>query len=300
MNPHSKQRNSIILALSIVIVILALLSFKKSRDYSELKNVFLQEKKDLQSNLDEMIKDYTDVVVRKKKLSKRLKVELDKMKSLRDSIETIKLDNFDLIRKYRRKIAALERENRNLFIRIDSLNVANQTLAQENVIANEILQQKETINVALEKKYQELAVKQQDLEKKVAIAGIIKTGPIRAVAMKERSSGKLTATSRSNRTDAFKINFDLLENPVTLSGEKEIYIQIIDENKKVLSPKGKVNLKNGFTVEYTDSIEVNYLNDKMSLVSFVLVNRHDISKGNYTISAFVDGVYSGNTIVKLK
>ena len=38
----------------------------------------------------------------------------------------------------------------------------------------------------------------------------------------------------------------------------------------------------------------------LSLVSLVLVNRDDINKGKYTISAFVDGVYSGATTVKLK
>lgn len=300
MNPLKRKSNAILYALSLALIFLALYSLKKTNDYSELKGVFLQEKKDLQANLDEMIKDYTDVVVRKKRLSKRLKVELEKMKNLRDSIGIIKLDNFDLIRKYRRKIAALERENRNLFIRIDSLNTANQTLTQENVIAKEILQQKETINVSLEKKYRELEVKQKDLEEKVAIAGAIKTSPIRAVAMKERSSGKLVTTSRSNRTDAFKINFDLLKNPITTSGEKTVYIQIIDEHKKVVSPKGKASLKNGATIQYTDSLEVNYLNDRMSLVSFVLVNRDDIDKGKYTVSAFVDGNYTGNTIVSLR
>ncbi|CAL2102358.1 conserved protein of unknown function [Tenacibaculum sp. 190130A14a] len=300
MNPLKKKSNAIIYALSLAFVFLGLYSLKKTNDYTELKGVFLQEKKDLQANLDEMIKDYTDVVVRKKRLSKRLKVELVKMKNLRDSIATLKLDNFDLIRKYRRKIATLERENRNLFIRIDSLNTANQALAQENTIAKEILVQKETINVNLEKKYNELEVKQQTLEKKVAIAGVIKTSPIRAVAMKERSSGKLVTTSRSSRTDAFKINFDLLENPVTNSGEKTVYIQIIDENKKVVSPKGKASLKNGAMIQYTDSLEVNYLNDRMSLVSFVLVNRDDVNKGKYTVSAFVDGNYTGNAVVKLR
>lgn len=300
MNPLKRKSNAVIYALSLAFICLALYSLKKTNDYAELKDVFVQEKQDLQANLDEMIKDYTDVVIRKKRLSKRLKVELVKMKNLRDSIETLKLDNFDLIRKYRRKIATLERENRNLFIRIDSLNTANQVLTQENTIAKEILVQKETLNVNLEKKYNALEVKQKSLEKKVAIAGVIKTSPIRAVAMKERSSGKLVSTSRSSRTDAFKINFDLLENPVTISGDKTVYIQIIDEDKKVVSPKGKASLKNGATIQYTDSLEVNYLNDRMSLVSFVLVNRDDVNKGKYTVSAFVDGNYTGNAVVKLR
>ncbi|WP_420552107.1 hypothetical protein [Tenacibaculum aiptasiae] len=299
MTPH-KRKSILIVVLLMLTLFLTLYSFQKSSQYEDLKKIFQQEKTDLEKELDEMIKDYTDVVVRKKRLSKRLKVELVKMKELRDSIKSLRTDNYNLIRKYRRKIVTLERENRNLFIRVDSLSTVNNALAQENVITNEILKQKETINVSLTEKNKELTEKQKSLEEKIAIGGVIKTSPVKAIAMKERSSGKLTSTSRSSRTDAFKINFDLLKNVITEAGEKSVYIQIIDENKKVVAPKGVTNLKDGGKIQYSDSIEVNYNNDRLSLVSLVLVNRDDINKGEYTVSAFVDGVYSGATTLKLR
>lgn len=290
---QQKTKNVSILVLIILSLFLFYYSFQKSNENKNLQNIFLEEKAELRQDLDEMIKDYTDVVVGKKRLADRLEVELIKMKNLRDSIKLLKSDNFGLIRKYRSRIASLERENKKLFIQIDSLNSANDALTQENVIANEILQQKDSVN-------ETLTEKNKELEAKVAIGGIIKTSPVKAVAMKERSSGKLTSTSRSSRTDAFRINFDLLENPITSAGEKRVYIQIIDENKNVVAPKGKTDLKNGQKVQYTDSLEVNYNNNRLSLVSLVLVNRDDIKKGKYVISAFVDGVYSGNTTIKLR
>ena len=299
MTPQ-KRKNTFVVLLLVLTLFLTLYSFQKSSQYNDLQEVFQQDKADLEKELDEMIKDYTDVVVRKKRLSKRLKIELVKMNNLRDSIKNMRMDNYNLIRRYRKKIASLERENRNLFIRVDSLNTANHVLSQENVITNEILQQKETINTSLAEKNKELEEKQKTLETKIAIGGIIKTSPVKVVAMKERSSGKLTSTSRSNRTDAFKINFDLLKNVITTAGEKSVYIQIIDENKKVVAPKGITNLKDGGKVQYTDSVEINYNNDQLSLVSLVLVNRDDINKGKYTVSAFVDGVYSGATTLNLR
>ncbi|CAL2079947.1 hypothetical protein [Tenacibaculum sp. 190524A02b] len=286
-------KNATIIVLLIIISFLILYASKQSSKLKDLQEVFKKEKADLKSDLDEMIKDYTDVVIRKKSLSKRLRVEIQKMKDLRDSVTNLKGHNYNLIRRYRSKIASLERENRRLFIKIDSLNSANQVLAQENVIQGEILTQKETINT-------ELTEKNKELEAKVAIASKIEISPVKAIAMKERSSGKLTSTSRSSRTDAFKVNFDLLENEVTRSGRKMVYIQIIDENKTVITPKGKTRLNNGARIMYSDSISVNYNNNRLSLVSFVLVNRDDINKGNYTVSAFVDGEYSGNSVVKLR
>ena len=211
MNPK-KRKSLLIIILLLSTLFLSLYSFQKSNQYNDLQKVFQEEKADLEQELDEIIKDYTDVIVRKKRLSKRLRTELVKMNNLRDSIKSLPAGNYNLIRKYRKKITSLERENRKLFIRVDSLNTANQVLAQENIITNEILLQKETINTSLTEKNKKLEEIQKTLETKVAIGGIIKTSPVRVVAMKERSSGKLTSTSRSNRTDAFKINFDLLQN----------------------------------------------------------------------------------------
>lgn len=299
MTPQ-KRKNAFVVLLLVITLFLTLYSFQKTSQYNDLQEIFQQERADLEKELDEMIKDYTDVVVRKKRLSKRLKVELVKMNNLRDSIKNLRIDNYDLIIKYRKKITTLERENRNLFIRVDSLNTANHVLAQENIITNEILQQKETINTSLTEKNKELEEKQRKMETKIALGSVIKTSSVKVVAMKERSSGKLTSTSRSSKTDAFKINFDLLKNLVASSGEKSVYIQIIDQNKKVIAPKGVTKLKDGGKVQYTDSIEVNYNNDRLSLVSLVLVNRDDINKGKYTVSAFVDGVYSGATALNLK
>ncbi|WP_232126561.1 hypothetical protein [Tenacibaculum finnmarkense] len=247
-----------------------------------------------------MIRDYTDVVVRKKSISKRLQLELIKMNNLRDSIKILQIDNYSLIRIYRKKISRLEYENKQLFIKVDSLSIANQALTQKNAITKTILAQKETINTSLSDKNNELEEKQKILQTKVAAGSILKINTVNAVAMKERSNGELTSTSRSSRTDAFRVNFDLLENPVADTGKKTVYIQITDQNNNVIAPKGVTNLKNGANIQYTDAIDVNYNNDKLSLVSLILVNRDDINKGKYTISTFIDQLYLGATILNLR
>lgn len=298
LNPQRK--NILLVVLLAALLGLMFFSIKKSKDYTVLKQVFQDEKNDLQNELDEIIKDYTTVVVQKKSISKRLKKEIEKMQALKDSIKNLKETNYSLIRRYRSRIASLERENKKLFIKVDSLNTANSALAQENTIAKEIITQKDSLTTHLEEKNEELTKSSESLKAKVAIAEVIKITPVKAIAMKERSSGKLTSTSRSSRTDAFKVNFDLLENPVTEPGDKKVYIQIVDENKNIIASKGKINLKNGDNITYSDSVNVNYNNDRISLVSFILVNRDDIHKGKYTISTFVDGVFSGNAVVKLR
>ena len=118
--------------------------------------------------------------------------------------------------------------------------------------------------------------------------------------MKKKSSGRHSLTSRSRKTDAFKIEFNLLENKIISAGPKSIHIQILDQNKNAIAPKGITSLKDGGKIQYSDSVEVNYKNNRLSLVSLVLVNRDDINEGKYTISTFIDGIFTGNTILKLR
>lgn len=295
-----KRKSALIILLLVLTLGLTLYSLQKTNQYNTLEEVFQEEKNDLEKGLDEIIKDYTDVVLRKKHISKKLQIELRKMNALRDSIKNLGINNYNLIRIYRKKISSLERQNKKLFIKVDSLNTANEVLVQEKAITNNILEQKETINISLTDQNKKLEERQKTLETKVAIGGVIKTSPITVVAMKERSSGQLTSTSRSSRTDAFKINFFLLENLIADAGEKIVHIQIRDQNKKVIAAKGITDLKDGAKIQYTDAIKVNYDNNKLSLVSLILVNRDDINKGEYTISTFVDGVYSVTTTLKLK
>ncbi|ALU75907.1 hypothetical protein [Tenacibaculum finnmarkense] len=295
-----RKKSAIIVLLIITILSLSLYSLQKKSQHDTLQEAFKNDKNDLEKELDEMIRDYTDVVVRKKSISKRLQLELVKMNNLRDSIKILQIDNYSLIRIYRKKISRLEYENKQLFIKVDSLSIANQALTQKNAITKTILAQKETINTSLSDKNNELEEKQKILQTKVAAGSILKINTVNAVAMKERSNGELTSTSRSSRTDAFRVNFDLLENPVADTGKKTVYIQITDQNNNVIAPKGVTNLKNGANIQYTDAIDVNYNNDKLSLVSLILVNRDDINKGKYTISTFIDQLYLGATILNLR
>ncbi|SOU85970.1 hypothetical protein [Tenacibaculum dicentrarchi] len=295
-----RKKSAIIVLLLLIMLSLTLYSLQKKSQHDNLQKAFKEDKNDLEKELDEMIKDYTDVVVQKKSISKRLQLELIKMNNLRDSIKILQVDNYSLIRIYRKKISRLEYENKQLFIKVDSLNTVNQQLNKRDVITATILAQKETINTSLINKNNNLEKKQKILQSKIDAGSILKTSSINAVAMKERSNGKLTSTSRSSRTDAFRVNFDLLENPIVDPGKKTVYIQITDQNNNVVSPKGVTNLKNGANIQYTDAIDVTYNNDKLNLVSLILVNRDDINKGKYTISTFIDKLYLGATILNLR
>lgn len=298
--PQSKKKNAFSLLLIFIIVLLGAFSYKKSSDYNKLDAIFIQEKSALKLELDEIIEDYKDLSIKRKDLSKRLIKEVNKIIVLRDSVKKLSSSNYKVISRYRRKIATLERQNRRLFFKVDSLSIANKVLKEENEVVSENLTEKQIQAQNLTKANEELKETQKELKAKVAVAGIIKTSPISVTTMKERSSGKLTTTSRSSRTDAFKVRFKMLKNTLAEKGNKEIYIQITDENKKVIAPKGTVTLKNGNKIAYSQTLIADYYKEDLDVLSLVFVNRDDINRGIYTVSTFVDGNFTGAATAKVR
>lgn len=298
--PQPKKKNAFSLLLIFIIVLLGAFSYKKSSDYNKLDAIFIQEKSALKLELDEIIEDYKDLSIKRKDLSKRLIKEVNKIIVLRDSVKKLSSSNYKVISRYRRKIATLERQNRRLFFKVDSLSIANKVLKEENEVVSENLTEKQIQAQNLTKANEELKETQKELKAKVAVAGIIKTSPISVTTMKERSSGKLTTTSRSSRTDAFKVRFKMLKNTLAEKGNKEIYIQITDENKKVIAPKGTVTLKNGNKIAYSQTLIADYYKEDLDVLSLVFVNRDDINRGIYTVSTFVDGNFTGAATAKVR
>lgn len=293
MNNKRPPKNGLFYLLLAFILILIFYSYKKTQDHTKLQNVFVQEKRALQSELDELIEDYKDLTVKRKDLSKRLVREMNKIISLRDSVKNLKTTNFQLVLKYRKRIKTLERENRYLFAKVDSLNIVTKFLEDKNLTITTELTKQQTEN-------SELSKTNKQLKSKVSVASIIRATLPSTKVMKERSSGKLTSTSRSSRADAFKTTFKLLENKVTTPGKKKIHIQILDEHKNVVANKGTTKLKDGSEIKFSDELIANYYNQEMDVLSLVLVNRDDINKGSYSVMAYVDGVWAGRTSVKLR
>lgn len=275
-------------------------SYKKASNYQKFETVFKQEKVDLQNELDGLIKNYKELSIEKKHLSKRLIKEINKIIALKDSVKNLKISNYNLIRKYRKRIFALETENHNLFAKVDSLKFVNKTLLDNNTTVTETLSLKDSQVKKLAKTNKVLKRTQRTLKNKVAIAGSIKISPIEVFAMKERNNGKLRKTSNSSKTDAFKVNFQLLENEIATPGKKKIYIQIVDEKNNVIKPKGTTTLKGKNKIVYSDELIANYQNQKMNVISIILVNRNTIKEGQYKVNAFADRNYVGSTTIALK
>ncbi|CAL2102357.1 conserved protein of unknown function [Tenacibaculum sp. 190130A14a] len=301
MNKEAKRYYyGLIIFLLFLIGAIGILSYQNARDYSRLKGVFDEEKKELEKSLGNVIEDYESALTSNRHLSYKINEELEKLILLRDSVSNLKETNYGLMKHFRNRIYELEKTNKELFVQIDSLYAENNVLNEENLGVKKILNEKENQNSLLKRKNRYLRATKEDLEKKIASAVVIETTPIKAEAMKKKNSGRHVSTSRSYRTDAFRISFDLLENKIVDPGLVPVFVQVLDENNTIISKKGKTAVKGGKKVPYSDAFLAEYHNKEINVISFISVEREMIKKGVYTIKVFVNEMYSGETKLKLK
>lgn len=301
MIAFKKLKNKGIIAFLLTLIItIGFLSYQNNSDYAELKEAFEVEKNELEFELNQVIEDYQEVSYDKVDVSLKLNKELQKIIELRDTIHNLKATDYGLINVYRKRISNLAEENKLLFTYIDSLNSVNNQLLTKNDSVQKALQLKENQNIKLQSKNYSLDKEKKILKKKMAKVEVIETSTIKLKAMKKRKNGKYTSTSRSSKTDAFKIEFDLLENKFINPGNKNMYVQILDTNENIIAPLKTVRLKNKKKIVCSDVLVVNYYNKLLSVMSLINVKRENINKGKYTANVFVNGIFAKSISIKLK
>jgi len=294
MEENNKSNNKlIIIALAILLVGVLGYTFYNNGEHKKLTDAIEAEKSEVELNLDSMIVKYEEAIGENTAMAGELAIERDKIIALRDSIKGLKAINYSNISRYRKQIAKLEAANKELFVMNDELTKKNLLLTQGLDSANVAISTQRALNDTL-------SIKNIDLTEKVAIGSILNVKSAVVLAMREKNSGKLVETKRSKYTDAFRVNFTVANNAIAESGEREIYLQITDPKGAVIGNAGELTLADDSSITYSDRTIVDYLNEDVSVISLIEVNRDALEKGIYTINIYIDNINSGTSTITLK
>jgi len=283
----------------IILVLVVIYSFNTNKNQNKLEEEFKKEKQILEKELDKVIADYKKITVRKKGLSRRIITSINKIIALKDSIKEIKGANHALLAKYTLKAAKLERDNRNLYIEVNRLQNENEELLQKNEIAKNTLRAHKKTHESLLNEKKVLLKEENELKSKISTVAKVEVGKVSINAFKEKRNGKYVNTSRSSKTDAFKVKFDLLENVVANPGERDVYIQIVDDEGEVVFSE-KSALKNEANIACNDAIKVDYRNQQIGVVSLISVDKNQMRRGNYVANVYIGDRKVGASSILLK
>lgn len=288
MEKNKSQNGKVIIGILIVLLIASLgYTFYSNTKANEME-VFLNEEKDeIQKELDQMIVQYDDAIAENSSLSGELQQERDQIVMFRDSVSSLKETNKSIIRRYRRQIAKLEASKKELLKENELLKTENDDLVKVIDSTNSFIEDQN-------KKLDTLSQANSDLSGKVAVGAMLKVNSVNTVAMRKRSSGQLKETTKARSTDALRVNFTIAENLLSEGGEQNVFVQILSPSGSVLNDSGKVTLNDGNTeVNYSDTTIVNYVNEKLVVITLVEVDKKTMAKGTYTTNIYMEGRFVG-------
>lgn len=294
MQENNKSSKNIILIIALTVLLFGLIgyTFYNNNDHKEAVKFLQDEKEQIIGSLTAMEEKYDIAIAQNTSLSDSLTIEKNRIILFKDSVKDLKKINSRTLSRYRGQLTTLKATNDRLIEEVDSLRLQNNLLTEEKDSINTQLHIQTTYNDTL-------IAQNMDLAKKVEIGGAVDVENVKVTAMKMRSNGKYTETNKAQKTDAFKIEFRLMENEIATPGDKEAYIVLKNPKGQVINAKGTYVLKDGNELKYTDQTIVNY--EKLALKVVIMVDRkgEKYEKGIYNVQVYVEGKLAGKTKIEL-
>lgn len=180
---------------------------------------------------------------------------------------------------------------------IERLTGENQTLTTER---NTLTTQK----TELEQNLSTTQTEKKAAEEKVDIGSTLHASNFRINAINLKSSGKEAATSTAKRADKFRISFDLDENLIAPTGQKDLYVLVTDPAGKLITEQGLASgtftTRNDGEKQFTNRIPVEYEQGAKKNVSFDLKQTDKYQKGAYKVEVYHNGFKIGENMVQLR
>lgn len=293
---NNKSSNHKIIIGALIILLLGSLGYTyyNNGKATELQLLLTEQKEDIQTELDAMIAQYDDAIAENSSLSEELEDEREKIVMFRDSVSNLKKSNKSIIRRYRKKIADLEASNKDLFAQNEELKAQNAGLNSDLNDANSTIgTQSQKID----------SINQYNLElnDRIGAGAVLKINTVTVAPMRKRNNGQLRPTTRQRNTDALRVSFVIAENVLAEEGSKKVFLQIINPKGDLIIDKGVEKLNDDVTeIHYSDIFDVDFVQDKLEVISVIDVNRKEMHVGTHTINVYLDGRFAGITTFTLK
>lgn len=263
--------------LSLLLIVLAVYTVTLYNDSKDTKAILVEQKDDIENELEELIANYDEVIQDNEIKDKDLLEARERIVVLLDSVKDAKA-NVALLRRYKVEIGKLKDERVLLFKRADSLIAANELLTAER--DNTYLELNESIKVV-----DSVTQENEAMAETIKEGSIVNAVGLTTSAVIIRNNGKIVDTKRAKRADKVRTCFTLTPNAIAQKGDRMLYIQVINPKNNLLGEKTELEFDNG-TLSYSASTKVFYENDELDVCVMVNAKEGDIINGRYTVNVF--------------
>ena len=182
---------------------------------------------------------------------------------------------------------------------IRELRKQNAELLAANALLKEDVQQKSVKINGLEGDAKLTAAELAQTKAKANLGAKILGRDFQAEGVRQRRGGeKNTRNPRS--VERLRLTFTLNENPIAKAGLKTVYLRATAPDGSVLSTGGSTFPFQGSSLQYTDKLDIDYVNADKDVFMYASPYSHQFISGKYTLEAYMDGFLIGTAVVELK
>lgn len=286
------MKNKIIISLSALVVGLSAYLFYDSTNgdmsEAEIKTEFMNLKSDyelLQVDLENNMKDLAisnnTILMQKSQIETLLKKNAISEEELLVAKQLMSEISQNVMKEYNKRIEHLQKDKAALNLQTEKDAEKQKTLlAQIKTLEKD----KKNLNQQIEREKLN-SLKKDNLIKyasKLSISNFILKG------VKVRRNGKEVQTDKASRIDKLEVSFDINENLLAETGEKELYLVVHLPDKTLATFSNKASgtfLLDGEQKVYSEKLMINYINGTNVTVTTQWEN-DDFQRGNYVLEVY--------------
>ncbi|MCX8473626.1 MAG: hypothetical protein ORN85_08255 [Sediminibacterium sp.] len=306
MSTQSNSKKLIILLL-ILIAVLAISNIYQFLSKSSTIQSFNTQVNDLNSERETLQNEF---IVSSSRIDSLTEANINlesKVSFSRDTIKRIKFAISQILKREKLSkaqtdsakmlIAELNDKIANLAAQVDQLMEANTTLTNQN---QELTSNVNTLSSEKQKVLDSLTKSKKESEDLKDLGSTMRASYFKLSAIQEKKNGKTSETTKAKRTNIFRVQFNLDDNPIAESGTKEVYVILISPDGNVISDQPNTfTTRNNEQKNYSDKLSLDYKKGQTTPVSY---DRKiaKASKGTYTIQVYQNGFKIGEGAIQLR
>jgi len=257
----------------------------KNQAISEMSQQFELEKEQLTDEYSQLALQYEGYGLRigNDSLANLLDAQRYKVQRLLEELRTVKASNVKRINELKNELGTLRAIMRQYVIQIDSLNALNTQLRTENKVVTQRYTEEQLKTSALveEKKV---------LTTKITLASILEARNISVESLTEKGR----KATKISKTAQLKFNFIINKNISASTGEKFIYLRILQPDESALVKKNdNVFLFENKYINYSARRPVEYEGEDVPVTIYWDVEEF-LQPGTYRADVFADGYIIGS------
>lgn len=250
---------------------------KYKQRVDDMQELVELEKQEMENDYALLDRQYSEMMtqITNDSLIAQLTREQMRAQQLLEELRQVKADNAAEIKRLRKELESVRAVLRSYIRQVDSLNMVNQNLRNENFQLTGRLEEAGRVN-------QDLEEERQQLTERVNIAAQLDATNIALTPLNKRNK----VAKKMKDCKNLQVNFTISRNVTAQNGSRMLYVRIQTPSGTVLPGGGTFAYENR-QIEYSMKKLIEYNGEETPVVMYWQVGEY-LSAGDYIVSIFTD------------